>query len=465
MSRRTLSLARFGTLLILLGLVACAPAKRSPPPEAQVQAPLAWRTAGEPAAVIQAQWWRGFNDPQLAQLVETALLNNTDVLTAVARVDEAREQTRLARSSLLPSLDAVLGVQRSRDLGVAGISQTTAIQPELQVSYELDVWGRLRHLREAAELQYQASQAERDAVRLTVASTTARAYVSLLSLERQLGVTRETLHSRREALRVAEDRASLGYTSELELTQAQSEYEAAAQLIPELQQALRRQENAIALLVGAMPGPIVRHRRFQQITPPAVPGALPSELLRRRPDLLQAELLLAASDRSLDAERDRFLPQVQLSASVGQLFVNALDYDPVRIWSLGGSVLAPLFNGGRLEAGVGIATAQRDQAAYAYRAAALNAFAEVEDALSGIQLLAAQMERVLARRDILARSLEIARDRYRGGYSSYLDELDAQRNLFDTELASIQVRENQLNNLITLFQALGGGWDAAAAVD
>src|SRR5690606_19808302 len=136
--------------------------------------------------------------------------------------------------ALLPNLDAVLGAQRTRELSVLGITHTTAVQPSVQLSYEVDIWGRLRRLREAATLQYQASEAERDAVRLAVASTTARAYVSLLSLDRQLHVTRETLESRRQALRVAEDRASLGYTSQLELTQAQSEYEATAQLLPQL---------------------------------------------------------------------------------------------------------------------------------------------------------------------------------------------------------------------------------------
>ncbi|MCQ2031223.1 efflux transporter outer membrane subunit [Stutzerimonas zhaodongensis] len=449
-------------LLLAVALSACAPARQATPPEAQFEAPNMWRDGLAGQTVIQAQWWEGFGDPQLSHLVETALASNTDILTAVARVDEARAQIQMALSSLLPWVDAVIGGQRTRDLGTTGIQRTTAIQPELQVSYEVDVWGRLGRLRDAAELGYQASEAERDAVRLAVASTTARAYISLLSLDRQLQVTRQTTESRLEALRVARDRASLGYTSQLELTQAQSEYEAAAQLIPELEQAIRQQENAVRLLIGEQPGPVTRGCRFDEIAFPLKPTALPSELLRRRPDIRQAELLLAASDLNLDAERDRFLPQVQLSASIGQLFVNSLDYDPVRVWGLGGSVLAPLFSGGRLEAGVGIATAQRDQAAYGYRAAALNAFSEVENALSGIEQFASQAERVKARREILARSLAIAQDRYRGGYSSYLEELDAQRNLFNTELAVIQIEENRINNLISLYQALGGGWQADA---
>lgn len=448
-------------LALAVALGACAPAKQPMPPEAAVEAPSAWREASEPMAEIPLRWWRAFGDPQLSELVESALEQNTDVLGAVARVDEAREQIATSRAGLLPALDLVVGAQRYRDLGLLGIEHSTAVQPELQLSYELDIWGRLRKLRDAAELGYQASQAERDAVRLAVASTVARAYISLLSLDQQLFVTRETTESRHEALRIAEDRASLGYTSQLELTQAQSEYEAAAQLIPQLQQAIRQQENAIRVLTGQLPGPVPRGGSFDALRPPQVPSLLPSALLRRRPDIHQAELLLAASDLNLDAARDRFLPQVQLSASVGQLFVNALDFDPVRVWSLGGSVLAPLYSGGRLEAGVAIATAQRDQAAFAYRATVLNAFAEVENALTGVRRLGEQAERVRSRREILTRSLTLARDRYRGGYSSYLEELDAQRNLFNTELAAIQLRENRVNNLIALYQALGGGWQVA----
>jgi len=275
-----------------------------------------------------------------------------------------------------------------------------------------------------------------------------------------LYVTRETVDSRQEALRVAEDRAALGYTSQLELTQAQSEYEAAAELLPQLQQAIREQENALRLLISRFPGDVERGAGLLAIEPPPVPGVLPSELLRRRPDIQQAELLLAASSLNLQAQRDRFLPQVQLSASLGRLFVNSLDYDPVRVWDLGASVLAPIFDAGRLEAGVNIAVAQRNQAAFAYRAAALDAFKEVENSLSAVSNLRQQLVRVAARRAVLERSLTYAQDRYRAGYSSYLETLDAQRNLFNTELAAVQLRESRLNALISLYQALGGGWQA-----
>ncbi|WP_313104215.1 efflux transporter outer membrane subunit [Stutzerimonas nitrititolerans] len=447
--------------LLLASLAGCMPPHQPPPTEADFTPPASWRAEGVRASEISAHWWQSFGDEQLIALVEAALAHNSDVLIAASRVEQAREQIRLSHAALLPNLDAVLGAQRTRELSVLGITHTTAVQPSLQLSYEVDIWGRLRRLREAATLQYQASEAERDAVRLAVASTIARAYVSLLSLDRQLHVTRETLESRRQALRVAEDRASLGYTSQLELTQAQSEYEATAQLLPQLQQAIREQEHAVRLLSGALPGAVQRGAGLLAIEPPAVPGVLPSELLRRRPDIHQAELLLAASDLNLQAQRDRFLPQVQVSASLGRLFVNSRDYDPVRVWDIGASVLAPIFDAGRLEAGVNIAVAQRDQAAFAYRAAALEAFSEVENSLSAEGNLRQQIERVEARRAVLERSLALAEDRYRAGYSSYLETLDAQRNLFNTELTAVQLRERQLNALIDLYQVLGGGWQVA----
>lgn len=447
---------------LLATLAGCMPPRQPLPPEARVSPPERWREGATRGTEVSATWWKAFGDPRLTALVEAALANNTDVLSAASRVEQAREQIRLSRASLLPSLNAALGAQRTRELGVLGITHTTAVQPSLQVSYEVDIWGRLRRLREAAELQYRATEAERDAVRLAVASTTARAYVSLLSLDRQLHVTRETVQSRLEALRVAKDRSSLGYTSQLELSQARSEYEAAAELLPQLQQAIREQEDALRLLTGRLPGDIQRGAGLLALEPPPVPGVLPSTLLRRRPDIQQAELLLAASKLNLQAQRDRFLPQVQLSASLGRLFVNSLDYDPVRVWDIGASVLAPIFDAGRLEAGVNITVAQRNQAAFAYRATALQAFSEVENSLSAVGNLHERLQHVAARREVLERSLVYAEDRYHAGYSSYLETLDAQRNLFNTELAAVQLRESQLNALITLYQVLGGGWQPPA---
>lgn len=445
-------------LATLVALAGCAPAKAPAPTQSKVFPPSQWRGQTQAPAPVSAQWWQAFNDPVLSQLVDEALTHNNDVLTAVARVEEARQQIGLAHSALLPTLDGTLSAQTTRNLGLTGVTHTRSVQPEIQVAYELDLWGRLRNLDKAAQLQYQATRTDLDNIHLSVASTVARAYITLLSLDTQLKVTRDTAASRRDALIVAQDRANEGYTSQLELTQAQSEYESAQQMIPQLEQSIRQQENAIRLLTGTLPGYVSRGSLFQNVVPPSVPGMLPAELLRRRPDIQQAELMVAASDYNLEARRDEYLPQVQLSAGFGRLYVNALDFDPVKVWDLGASVLAPIYSAGRLEAQVGVATAQRDQAAYNYRAVALNAFGEVENSLSAVKRFEEQIEWTRTRIHTLGRSLDIAQDRYQGGYSSYLEVLDAQRNLFNTELAAIQVRESQLNNVISLFQALGGGW-------
>ena len=297
-----------------------------------------------------------------------------------------------------------------------------------------------------------------------IAAQVAQGYIGLLSLDAQLQVSEETVRSRAEALRLAADQARVGYISQFELTQAQSEYEAVEQAIPQLRLALRAQENALSRLTGDLPTAIPRGLALQAILPPVVPATLPSDLLRRRPDLASAELAIAAADASLAADRAAFLPQVALSASFGQLFVNALNYDPVTIWSIGGSILAPIFAGGRLTAQVDVSTARRDQAAFAYRGAVLSAFQETETALTGVTRYAEQIERLHNRRAILIRSVALATDRYRGGYASYLEQLDAQRGLLSADLSLVQVRADRLNATVDLYRALGGDWPLGSRV-
>ncbi|GAA0439871.1 MULTISPECIES: efflux transporter outer membrane subunit [Sphingomonas] len=448
-----------------LALVGCMPADVRPPATASVTAPAGWRDGTAGNAAIDPQWWQAFEDQALTALIERALARNTDVLAAAARIREAQASIRTARSAALPTLDAVGGAQHGRDLGTAGATTSTAIQPELQLNWQVDLFGRLSRLTDAARLRYVASQADRDATALAVSAQVAQAYIGLLALDAQLLVSQQTVTSRAEALRLAADQARVGYTSQFELTQAESEYEAVQQAIPRLQFAIRAQENALSRLTGDLPGAIVRGRSLREFLPPAVPATLPSDLLRRRPDIASAELAVAAADATLASDRAAFLPQVAISAALGQLFVNALDYDPVTIWSVGGSVLAPLFAGGRLSAQVDATAAQRDQAAFAYRGTVLTAFEEVETALSGVTRYAEQIERLHNRRIILQRSVALATDRYQGGYASYLEQLDAQRALYSTELDAISVRQSQLENIVTLYRALGGGWQGAGLTD
>jgi multidrug efflux system outer membrane protein len=446
------------SMLIAVIIAGCAPLERPRPEAAAVSVPTVWRASVNSIAAVSPIWWRAFGDQVLARLVERAVARNTDVLAAAASVQEAQANVALARSALRPSVSLAVGAERARSLGAAGASTSTALQPEFQVSWQTDLFGRLQRLTEAARLEYIASQADRDAVALSVASTVAQTYIGLISLDARLQVTLETVNSRREALRLATDQASVGYISEYELTQAQAEYAAVEGAIPQLRQAIAAHENTLRTLSGDLPGSVERGGTLRTIQLPVVPATLPSELLRHRPDIRSVELRLAAADAGLGAARQAFMPQVALSASVGQLFVNALDYNPITVWNLGGSILAPIFDGGRIRAQIDVATAQRDQAAFAYRGVALKAFQDVETALTNAQRLGEQFDWAIQRREILLRTTVGATDRYRSGYASYLEQLDAQRSLYASELDAISVRENQLNNIVDLYRVLGGGW-------
>lgn len=446
--------------LVGLGaLAACAtPGPRTaPPPSATVAPPAGWRAPASPSEdAAAADWWKAFGDPRLSELVATALAYNADLGAAEARVREAEAQSRLASAALLPAINLSGGVQKERELNAFGQPTTTlAAQPQLQIAYEVDLWGRLRAANAAARASLQASRHARDAARLSVSAAVARSYVTLLSLDAQLATARATLASRQESAARARRRAREGVTSDLELRQAEAELEAAAQRVPALELAIRRQESALALLAGQTSQAIPRGTLAALVIPQ--PGApLPSTLLNRRPDIAQAEAALVAADASLTSARTAFLPQVRLSAAGGELFVEHLD--PVRVWSLGASVLAPIFDGGRLRSQSDAAAARRDQAAFAYRRTVLTAFSEVESALEGTGRLSEQEAAAVRQRAAAASALDHARKRYQAGYVAYLEELDAQRALLATELALSQVRETRLQNAVALYQALGGGW-------
>ena len=471
MTARALALA----MACAAALAGCSVPPLSTAPEAARPAmPAQWSGAGqEPAAAIQASWWQAFGDPLLTRWVELAQSRNNDVLLALSRVDEARANLDVAGAAGLPQLSATAGASTGRSLGARGLAHTRSVQPGLQASWEPDLWGRIAHLEKAAALRLQASEADRDAVALAVAATTAQAYVGLRSLQSQLQVAQATARSREQALRLADDQARVGYTSQLQLTQAQAELQAVRQAVEQLELSLARQRTALLLLAGgegdeqaaalmAQTGQQSSQPATLGAPPPAPAAGLPSALLQRRPDIARAQLQLAAADESLAVQRTAFLPQVSLTASAGSLLVNALQYHPATVWALGGSVLAPLFTGGRLQAQFDAVTAQRDQAAYAYRGVVIKALADVENALVGTQRLQSQWQHASEREAVLQRSLGFAKDRYEAGYASYLEELDAQRNLFQAQQEVIRLRQSQLENAIALYQALGGGWQATA---
>jgi multidrug efflux system outer membrane protein len=450
-------------LLAVACLAGCS-APNTPPPASAAVAPNAgWRTDLPGNGAVEPDWWRAFGDPAMVALVEAALANNVDIAIAASRVREARAQEALARAALFPSLDASLGASRARSVNAFGQpGESNSAQPALQIAYEVDLFGRISDQASAARSAYLASEAARGAARLSVAAAASSGYVTLLALDARREVVRSTMDAREESLRIARSRSDAGYTSQLELRQAEAEYQAAALILPQVDAAIARQENALRLLSGDVPGPVRRGGALAALAIPPVPAqGLPSELLRRRPDIAQAEMTLAASDATLSAARKQFLPSLRLTASAGALFNSVLP-DPITIWSIGGSVLAPLFEGGRLRAGAETAAARRDQAAFSYRKTALTAFREVEDALANIDSLSRQRAIADAQRAAIADALRHAQNRYRAGYSSYIEELDAQRALLSADLGLVQLRADEANAMVVLYQTLGGGWAASA---
>lgn len=449
------------SLPLLAMLAACAGPPVKPAPVPPLSAPQNWRSGETIPVAVDPRWWQGFGDPAMSALIERALANNSDVGIAAGRLREARANLQAARATLLPTLDAGVSGGRSRSISAFGTAEVqNAAQPQLQAAYEVDLFGRLSDQRSAARNAYLASAAARDAVRLSVAGAAASSYILLLSLDQRLAIARSTLDARATSLKLAASRVNNGYSPRLELQQAQAEYDATAAIIPQIELAISRTEHALNQLAGDVPGGVPRGGTLDGLDRPAVAGELPSELLRRRPDIAQAEYQLAAADKSLAAARKRFLPQVRLSATAGAAFSTLLP-DPITLWSVGGSILAPIFEGGRLRAQAEAAGGQRDQAAFAYRRAVLAGFRESEDALAAISRLDEQLALAIHQRAMLAETLRLATNRYREGYSPYLEQLDAQRQLLSADLNLAQIRADGLSARVQLFQAMGGGWDEA----
>ncbi|MBB5715678.1 efflux transporter outer membrane subunit [Sphingomonas aerophila] len=448
------------SLLLAATLGGCvSPGPRVPKPvAAAVTPPAAWRTDLQPGGPVTADWWTGFGDPALTALVAQALANNVDIAIAAGRVEEARAAEALSRAQLSPQVGGSLPETQGQTLSPFGTpSRAIGTQPVITASYDLDLFGRLRLASRAARAQLLASEGARDTVRLATAASAASGYVVLRALDQRLQIARETLAARSDALRIARRRYEAGYSSRLEYRQSQAEYASTQQLVPAAHLAITRQENALSLLVGDVPGPIARGVPINRLRLPAIPDGLPASLLRQRPDIFQAEQTLVAADLSLDSQRAAFLPNIALTGSVGLVLSTALS-NPVGVFSLGASGLAPIFDAGRLRAQENAATARRDQAAFAYRRTALSAFREVDDALAGVQRTGEQATALVEQVNASRGALENARNRYRAGYSSYIEQLDAQRSLLTAELSLVQAESDQLTSFVTLYQAMGGGW-------
>lgn len=428
---------------------------------ASLPIPQQWRNQVGPTSPVEANWWRAFGDTQLNRLVEQALQNNLDILTARSRVDQYRAELRGAQGDNYPTLDAGVAASHARALSsVTGQPYEYAVfQGLLQANYEVDLWGARSSSIDAAKATLAAQQAAASAAELTVASSVASGYMTLVSLDEQLQVTQATLASREDSSKLAQRQYETGYTSKLEWVQAESELQTAKAQIPVLQHQIAQQENALSILVGMNPRAIARQNHH--VAPQTLPSVLPSELLQRRPDIVQAERLLLAADSSLESSRAKLLPSLNLTATgtMQSSVLHQLIDDPFRLWSIGGSVLAPLLNREALTAQVDVSMASRNQALYSYEKVVRNAFSEVNNDLDAIARYKQQLSELEQQEQVVSEALRISRNRYQNGYASYLDELDAQRTLFTTQLNVVQVKNNLLLAQIDLYRALGGGWN------
>jgi len=454
---------------LLVGLAGCTLGPNYERPAVPV--PDAWRIppdAGDSLAAVR--WWDLFQDDVLRDLIRIALEENKDLRTAAARVDEASAQARLTRADQLPRLDGTAQYSRLR---FSHVATRPALPPNfdteqdqwtlnLQAGYEVDLWGRLRRATEAARAQLLATEAVRRTVVISLVSGVAQAYFDLLDLDEELRIAGEALETRREALRILRLRRDAGITADLDLARAEEEEAGTAAVIPDLEQRIVQTEHGLRVLLGRNPGGIPRGRGLtEQVLPPAVPAGLPSELLERRPDILEAEQQLVAANANVGVAKATFLPRITLTGAFGLQSFSLADLFTIgasQAWSIGPQVSVPVYTGGRRDALVDAAEARKVQALQAYGQAVQQAFREVEDALIAHRKIGEA--RVHHQRELAAarRYLDLAQRRFLNGLASYLDVLDAQRQLFSDQIDGARSLRAHLSAIVQLYKALGGGW-------
>jgi len=453
------------SLLMVLALSGCllGPDYQRP----VVDTPPAFRFAESDAKdLVNTAWWEQFQDPALNELIATALADNLDVKTAAARVEQFRGQFVTTRSQLFPQVAAGIDAQRQRvPLGTTELppgvgSVFNQYQATLSASWEIDFFGKLRRQTEAARANLLASEEGRRATILTLVASVASSYVNLLSLDRQLDIAKSTVASRASSVSVFQLRFTGGEVSQMELAQSQSEYQASLASIPQIELQIAQQEDALSILLGHNPEVIVRDRELDDLALPAVPAGLPSELLERRPDLRQAEQDLIAANALIGAARALYFPSISLTGLFGSASgqFSSLFTGPARVWSHAGAVTLPIFTAGSIGGQVKQAEAQQQQALFQYQKAIQVAFQEVADALISLQKTREQLVVQGNQVDALRTYARLARLRFEGGYTSYIEVLDAERSLFNAQLSYAQTQGTVFTSTVSLYKAMGGGW-------
>jgi multidrug efflux system outer membrane protein len=440
-----------------------------------VVSPDAWRIDYPKAVeVANTVWWAQFGDPVLDELVGTGVRENLDIRAAAARVDQFIGQLVTTQSQFYPQFGYNAAVSRNRSSTVGatpippGISPYfTLYQANLGANWQVDLWGRVRRLSESAQAQVYATEQGRRGVVLSVASNVATAYIALRGFDRQLEIARATAENFRETQRIFELRYKGGVVSQVELEQVRSQYEQAQAAIPAIEQQIAAQENLISLLLGRDPGPIPRGKAIDQLVPPAIPADLPSTLLERRPDILQAEDLIVSANANIGAAKALYFPQLSLTGALGSVsasFGNFLG-SAAAAWQVAAGLSGPIFTFGRIEGQVLTAEAATREAVANYRQTVLNAFRETNDVLVGSQKRRQEADAQDRRVAALREYARLSRRKFDNGYASYLEVLYAENELFSAELAAVSSRVQSYTQIVAVYTAMGGGWlDDAARV-
>jgi len=460
--------------LLAVALTGCTLGPAYQRPEAEL--PAAWKDA--PAQGVKTtgdRWWSLYGDPALDKLVEEALTYNQDLVLATARVDEARALARVADSQLYPAIDATFQRDRTRNSQRSSFPlppnaiENNNYRAQLNVAYEVDLWGRLQSASKAARADLLATEAARQTVRITLATEVVRAYYSLVAFDAQVDATRRALKLRSEGYDLQKVRSNAGLINDFTLRQLEAEVEAARAQLPALEANRTALELALAVLAGRSPraimeGAVARNEQQGGPAAPVVPEGLPSELLLRRPDVVQAEQILIGSNARISEARANLFPRIALSGFYGSesTVLGDLFSSPARIWSLAFGLAQPIFQGGRLFGEVEAVEARERQAVAQYQRTLQGAFAEVRQALNTQVKAREAFDAESARTVALTEALRLAIVRYRSGLLSQLEVIDAERNLLQAQLNRSDALRVQRAAVADLVKALGGGWQGFA---
>ncbi|HSE21873.1 MAG TPA: efflux transporter outer membrane subunit [Pyrinomonadaceae bacterium] len=460
------------TVLLAVNLLSGSVAGQKKNVRPPVKVPNEFRGSTAPTgqtSIGDLNWFEIFKDDELQKMVRTAMMQNYDLRLAVARISAARANLGLARSDQFPQFAAGADLTASRT-SLNGSSDVSGQRGKSRsfgsvflglLTFELDVWGRLRQQTKAARAELRASEEDRKAVQTIVVGDVAAGYFSLLELDSELNIARQTLTTRQESLRLITFRQQGGLATALDVRQAEELVYQASQTIPDTERQIAQAENQLSFILGNNPGSITRGRPLdQQQTLPTVPAGLPSSLLERRPDIRAAEENLVAQDALVSAAKRAFFPTISLTGLFGfqSNQLSNLFSGPSKAWTFVPQITQPIFTGGRLKSDVKFAKAQQEFAIVQYQQTIQNAFKEVSDGLIQYQ----KVREIRAERELLVATLRersrLAHLRYEGGVDTLLNALDSDRELFDAELDLTQTKRNELLSLVQLYKALGGGW-------